>query len=206
VQNGLRAAAAKGEKISSVGVDTWGVDFGLLGRGDELLGNPYHYRDARTNDAMKRAFAIVPREEIFRQTGLQFMQFNTLFQLLVMKLGGSPILDVAETMLMMPDLFHWLMTGEKCNEMSDASTTQFYNPVAGNWAFDLLDKFGLPTKILGRLTQPGTILGPLRTKLAEETGLPGAKVVRPAPSWPFRPRASRALGPIGAISVSALGR
>jgi rhamnulokinase len=180
VQNGLRAAASRpGTKISSVGVDTWGVDFGLLGRNDELLGNPYHYRDARTNDVLEKAFALVPREEIFRQTGLQFMQFNTLFQLLVMKLNSSPLLDVAETMLMMPDMFHWLLTGEKCNEMCEASTSQFYNPVTGDWACDLLNKFGLPTKILGRIAQPGTILGPLRANLAESLGLAGTQVVLP---------------------------
>jgi rhamnulokinase len=180
VQNGLRAVGARpGPKISSVGVDTWGVDFGLLGRHDELLGNPYHYRDARTNGILEKAFALVPREEIFRQTGLQFMQFNTLFQLLVMKLGDSSLLEAAETLLMMPDLFHWLLTGEKCNEMCEASTSQFYNPQAGDWALDLLEKFGLPAKILGRIAQPGTILGALRPKLAEDFGLQGAQVVLP---------------------------
>jgi rhamnulokinase len=112
VCQGLRAAGAKTNgKIVSVGIDTWGVDFGLLGRNDQLLGNPYHYRDGRTNGMMEKAFSIVPREEIFSYTGLQFMQFNTLYQLLAMKLGGSPLLDAAETLLMMPDVFHWLLTG-----------------------------------------------------------------------------------------------
>ena len=180
VRQGLRAAGGKTNgKIVSVGVDTWGVDFGLLGRGDELLGNPYHYRDSRTNGMMEKAFAIVPREEIFRHTGLQFMQFNTLYQLLAMKLGGSPLLDVAETLLMMPDLFHWLLTGVKCNEMTEASTSQFYNPVKGDWAWPLLEKFGLPTQILGRIAQPGTTLGPLRANLAAETGLSAMQVVLP---------------------------
>jgi hypothetical protein len=129
VCQGLRAAGAKTNgKIVSVGVDTWGVDFGLLGKNDELLGNPYHYRDARTNGMMDKAFAIVPREEIFRHTGLQFMQFNTLYQLLAMKLAGSSILDAAETLLLMPNLFHWLLTGEKSNEMTHASTSQCYDP------------------------------------------------------------------------------
>ena len=130
VRQGLSAAAAEGGgPIVSVGVDTWGVDFALLGRNDELLGNPYHYRDSRTNGMVERAFSIVPREEIFRHTGLQFMQINTLYQLLAMKLGKSPLLDVAETILLMPDLMHWLLTGVKCNEMTEASTSQFYNPV-----------------------------------------------------------------------------
>ena len=153
VRQGLAAAAQRRWRraIDSVGVDTWGVDFGLLGRGDELLGNPYHYRDARTNGMLERAFAIVPREEIFRHTGLQFMQLNTLYQLLAMKLGKSPLLDVAETLLFMPDLMHWLLTGVKCNEMTEASTSQFYNPVKCGWATELLEKFGLPTRILGKL-------------------------------------------------------
>lgn len=180
VREGLAAAAAKRPAggITSVGVDTWGVDFGLLGRGDELLGNPYHYRDSRTNGILEKAFAIVPREEIFRHTGLQFMQFNTLYQLLAMKLGNSPLLDVAESMLLVPDLMHWLMTGVKCNEMTEASTSQFYNPVQGGWATELLEKFGLPTKILGRIEQPGTKIGPLRPSIAAETGL-SAQVVLP---------------------------
>ena len=180
VRQGLAAAAAAdgGETIVSVGVDTWGVDFALLGRNDELLGNPYHYRDSRTNGILEQAFSIVPREEIFRHTGLQFMQFNTLYQLLAMKLGNSALLDVAETMLLVPDLIHWLLTGVKCNEMTEASTSQFYNPMKCGWATELLEKFGLPTRILGQIVQPGTKIGPLRSGLAAETGL-RAQVVLP---------------------------
>jgi len=180
VRRGLCAAGAKmGDRVASVGVDTWGVDFGLLGHGDELLGNPYHYRDSRTNGLMQKAFGIVSRENIFRQTGLQFMQFNTLYQLLAMKLAASPLLDVAESLLMVPDLFHWLMTGVKCNEMTEASTSQFFNPVAGDWAKSLLQSFSLPTRILSRIAQPGTTLGPLRTSIVAECGLASAKVVLP---------------------------
>ncbi len=181
VRQGLRAAGAKwGGEIASVGVDTWGVDFGLLGPGDELLANPYHYRDARTNGILERAFAIVPREEIFRHTGLQFMQLNTLYQLLVMKLAGSRLLDIAETLLMMPDLFHWMLTGVKCNEMTEASTSQCYNPATGGWATELLEKFDLPCGMLGRIEQPGAALGPLRENIVGETGLTAANVVLPA--------------------------
>ncbi len=179
VRQGLRAAAAKCGSVASVGVDTWGVDFGLLGSGDELLGNPYCYRDARTNGVMAKAFGIVSREEIFRHTGLQFMQFNSIFQLLAMKLSGSPLLDIAESLLMMPDLFHWLLTGVKSNEMTNASTTQFYDPVKGDWATELLGTFSLPPRILGPITQPGTTLGLLRKNVAAECGLPSAKVVLP---------------------------
>jgi len=180
VRQGLRAAGAKTDgQIVSVGVDTWGVDFGLLGRNDELLGNPYHYRDARTNGIMEEAFAQVPRDEIFRYTGLQFMQFNTLYQLYAMKLGKSPLLEAAEAMLMMPDLFHWLMTGIRSNEMTEASTSQFYNPLQGDWAYELLERLELPTRILGPITPPGTALGVLRSNLAAETGLGGTQVVLP---------------------------
>lgn len=180
IQRGLLAGGKlyRGQ-VASIGVDTWGVDFGLLGRGDELLGNPYHYRDVRTAGIFEKAFAIVPREEIFSQTGLQFMEFNTLYQLLAMKLGNSPLLDVAESFLMMPDLFHWLLTGEKGNEFTDSSTTQFYNPKTKSWAHDLLSKFGIPTSMFGPLLQPGTTLGPLRKEIAEETGLADVQVVLP---------------------------
>ncbi|MGB9689110.1 rhamnulokinase [Thermogutta sp.] len=180
IRNGLYAAGSRvNTTVASVGVDTWGVDFGLLDRNDELLGNPYHYRDHRTDGMMEKAFQIVPREEIFRQTGLQFMQLNTLYQLLAMKFGGSPLLDIADRFLMMPDLFHWMLTGEKCNEFTDATTTQFFNPLERRWATELLDRFGLPTHILGPIVQPGTVLGPLRPSVASETGLTQTQVVLP---------------------------
>lgn len=180
VTNGMRAAgAAYGDRITSVGVDTWGVDFGLLGRNDQLLANPFHYRDARTNGMMEKAEQWASRKEIFQHTGLQFMQLNTLYQFLAMKLAKSPLLDVAESFLMMPDLFHWLMTGQKCNEMTDATTTQFYDPTKGTWATELLEQMELPTSMLGQIAQPGTNLGHLRHALADDTGLSAADVVLP---------------------------
>ncbi|MFO0898060.1 MAG: FGGY-family carbohydrate kinase [Pirellulales bacterium] len=180
VRAGLTAAATKyGPRIASVGVDTWGVDFGLLGRGDELLGNPYHYRDHRTDGLLERAFQVVPREQIFAASGLQFMQFNTLYQLWAMRLAQSPLLDVAERLLMMPDLFHWLMTGEKSNEFTDASTTQMLDPRNQQWSTDLCAAFGIPRHILGDVTPPGTRLGKLRRDVAAETGLISAEVVLP---------------------------
>jgi len=149
-----------------------------LGRGDELLGNPYHYRDARTNGMLEKAFARVPREEIFRHTGLQFMQLNSLYQLLAMQEANSPLLEMAETLLFMPDLFHWLLTGVKCNEFTEATTSQFHNPLQGAWATELLEQFGLPTSFLGRVEPPGTRLGPIRPSVAEAVGL-SADVVLP---------------------------
>ncbi len=177
---GLTAAGAKyGDQIRSVGVDTWGVDFALLGRNNVLLGNPNHYRDHRTDGILDKAFRLVSREEIFHHSGLQFMQFNTLYQLLAMKWADSPLLEMAESLLMMPDVFNWLLTGVKVNEFTNATTTQFYNPTRGHWAADLFERFQLPLHILEEITQPGTKLGHLRQELAEETGLNNVEVVLP---------------------------
>jgi len=180
VTRGLKAAGKiYPDRIVSVGVDTWGVDFGLLGRNDELLGVPHHYRDRRTAGILDKAFKIVPRAEIFKATGLQFMEFNTLYQLLAMKQAGSPLLDIAQSFLMIPDLFHWLLTGIKANEATNASTTQFLNPRTRTWASELLGRFNLPTQILGNIIQPGTRLGTLQPALADDTGLAGVNVIVP---------------------------
>src|SRR5690349_21801283 len=180
VQRGLRAAARiYGNHVASVGVDTWGVDFGFLDAKDELVGIPHHYRDRRTAGILDKAFAIVPREEIFDATGLQFMEFNSLYQLLAMKQAGSPILDVAKSLLMIPDLFHWLLTGQKANEFTNATTTQFLDPRSGKWASGLLDRFGLPTNVLGQIVQPGTKLGKIQPTVVEETNLAGVEVILP---------------------------
>src|SRR6266581_3896577 len=147
----LRRCAADHGEIASLGVDTWGVDFALLGRGGTLLGNPRHYRDPHTEGVMELAFAKVLREEIFRQTGLQFMRFNSLFQLLALQRDRSPLLDVAETLLLMPDLFNYFFTGIKVNEYTNTSTSQMLNPKTRTWDFDLIRTFQLPTKILGSI-------------------------------------------------------
>ncbi len=176
--HGLRLAAGEGG-IDSIGVDTWGVDFGLLGRNGELLGNPRHYRDPHTEGVMEAAFERVPRAELYRRTGLQFMRFNSLFQLLAMQRDRSPLLDVATHLLFMPDLFHYFLTGIKVNEYTDASTSQMLDPRTRSWDENLVGTLGLPTHLLGTLVQPGTVLGPLRAGLCQETGLPGVPVVTP---------------------------
>lgn len=180
VKSGLQAACAKyGQRIASVGVDTWGVDFGLLDANGELLGNPVHYRDKRTEGIFDDAFQVVARHEIFAHTGLQFMPFNTLFQLYAMKREGSTQLDAARSLLMMPDLFHWLLSGQKSNEYTNATTTQFFNPQANQWATSLLESFGLPTGLLGPVSPPGTRLGPLQASVAQEIGADNIQVVLP---------------------------
>jgi rhamnulokinase len=166
--------------VDSLGVDTWGVDFALLGRDGSLLGNPRHYRDPHTEGIMEAAFARVPRHEIFRQTGLQFMRFNTLFQLLALQRDKSPLLDSAETLLFIPDLFHYFFTGIKVNEFTDASTSQMLDPTTRTWAHGLLHSFGLSTRLAGSIIPPGTVLGPLRSSVARDTGLNPAPVIAPA--------------------------
>ena len=177
IQQGL-AAAGRERKVhlDGIGVDTWGVDFGLIGRDGSLVANPMHYRDSRNDGMLEKTFAAVPREEIFAQTGIQFMQLNTLCQLYAMKLAGSPALDVADRLLMMPDLFNYWLTGVKRNELTDASTTQFYNPIQKRWATELFERLGLPVSILGEIVYPGALLGPLLPHVAEASGLDQAPV------------------------------
>jgi rhamnulokinase len=177
---GLRKAGAEHRDLASVGIDTWGVDFALLGRGGALLGNPRHYRDPHTEGTMEAAFELVPRAEIFRQTGIQFMRFNSLFQLLALKRDRSPLLDAAETMLFIPDLFHYWLTGIKANEYTDASTSQLIDAHTRGWSIDLVRRFGFPDRILGTLVPPGTVLGPLRPSVATQVGVAGVPVIAPA--------------------------
>lgn len=166
--------------LSGIGVDTWGVDFALLGRGDELLGLPYHYRDSRTDSMLEQAFRRLPRSTIFERSGCQFLQINTLYQLLSMVVHKSPLLDVAETFLMIPDLFNFWLTGRKVCEFTDATTTQFYDPRRQRWSTEICDTLGVPSEILPEIVQPGTRLGTLLPSVAAETGLPEIPVIAPA--------------------------
>lgn len=180
VTEGLRAAAARhGRNVSSVGVDTWGVDFSFLGPDAALLANPVCYRDPRTRGMLAAAEAILPREEIFAATGLQFLEINSLYQLLSLVRGSSSVLAVADRLLMIPDLFHWLLSGESSNERTNASTTQCFDPQTGDWAFPMLERLGLPRRIFGRITEPGMELGRLRDDVATATGLAGVRVILP---------------------------
>jgi rhamnulokinase len=171
VKDGLARAVRDGGRIESLGVDSWGVDFGLLDRDGALISNPYHYRDARTDGMEERAFDRMPREEIYATTGIQFMPINTLYQLLAME--GSPLLEAAQTLLMIPDLIGYWITGVMACESTNASTTQLYDPRSGKWAYDLLGKMGLPARVFGEIVSPGTQLGPLLHEVAEETGIRG---------------------------------
>jgi len=173
------AAATPGPDIAAIGIDTWGVDFGLLGRGDTLLGNPRHYRDHANDGILDAAFELLPREQIFDRTGIQFMQFNTLFQLLSMKRADSPHLDRAETLLMMPDLLNFWFTGVKATEFSIASTSQMIDPRTRDWARDLVEQFGLPGHILTEIVPTAAEIGPLRADIATEAGCGHIPVIAP---------------------------
>lgn len=179
IKKGLRLCAQSGE-LAGIGVDTWGVDFGLLDEKDGLLENPVHYRDSRTEGMMEEAFRVVPREEIFERTGIQFMQLNTLYQLLSLARKRPEFLARARTLLNMPDLFSFWLAGSRAGEFSIVTTTQMYDQRAGDWARPMLEKLGLPTRILPKVIKPGTVLGPLLPAVAKETGIKGTPVISPA--------------------------
>lgn len=181
IQTGLALAAKKyGNAIVSVGVDTWGVDYVLLSKSGELLGMPFHYRDARTRGILSKAFARVPRDEIFAATGLQFMEINTLFQLLALQRASPELLGAAETLLMMPDFLNFCLCGARVSEFTISTTSQCVNPRKRAWDVDLLRRFGLPEKIFPEIVPPGSRLGPLRPALTERTGLGRVNVIVPA--------------------------
>jgi len=181
IQEGIAEANRKsGNQVISLGLDTWGVDFGLLDKQGALLSNPFHYRDNRTDGKMEAAFRRMPREDIFNLTGIQFMQLNTLYQLLALVENKSPVLEIAETFLTMPDLFNYWMTGEKVCEFSIASTTQCYDPRRNSWSNPLLEAMGIPTQIFPKIVSPGTVLGKLRKEITGRYGGKDLTVIAPA--------------------------
>jgi rhamnulokinase len=180
VKEGLaKAVKCCGSELASAGLDTWGVDFALLDRQDGLVSSPYHYRDSRTDGMAEEAFRRVPRKEIFENTGIQFMEINTLFQLFAMVHHHSPLLDIADRLLMMPDLLNYFLTGQRVSEYTNASTSQCMDMRSGLWATDLLGRLGIPTHIFPPVIQPGTVLGSLLNHVAEETGTKDIAIVAP---------------------------
>jgi len=162
------AKAVRGKEIEGVGVDSWGVDFGLLDRDGALISNPYHHRDTRTKGMMDEAFELVPKEEIYDTTGIQFLSINTLYQLLAMR--GSPLLEAAETLLLIPDLINYWLTGEMGCEYTNATTTQLLDLETGGWSHELLKKLDLPSGLFAPIVSPGTELGPMLPEVVEEVG------------------------------------
>ncbi len=177
----MKAALLKcsraGIELDGIGIDTWGVDYGLLDHNGALLGIPVNYRDARTDGMMEEAFKIMPKNEIFEKTGLAFMQFNTLYQLLAMKKMGDKTLNIAEDMLFMPDLLAYFLTGEKATEYTIASTSQLIDPHTRDWAWDIFEKFGIPTDMLTKIQPAGTVRGYLLKDIADEVGMKQVPVI-----------------------------
>jgi rhamnulokinase len=180
IKSGISASVKGGAHISSLGVDTWAVDFGLLDAGGALLGNPFHYRDTRTDGMMEEAFRRMPREELFAHTGIQFLQLNTLYQLLAMVCAESPLLAVARRFVTVPDLLNYWLCGEIANEFTNATTTQCLDPITKDWSQPVLEAMGIPSHMFGSVTGPGTQLGSLLPEVAEETGAGQVSVVLPA--------------------------
>jgi rhamnulokinase len=154
----------------SIGIDTWGVDFGLLAADGSILGIPYAYRDSRTDGMMDEFFKLVPRKKVYELTGIQFMYFNSLFQLFAMKKSNSSLLEAATDMLFIPDLLNYLFTGVKKSEFTFATTSQLFNPKTRTWEKSLFDAMGVPVKIMQEIVLPGTVIGKVTPEIAQETG------------------------------------
>ena len=175
MKDGLKKAAAKGYEVESIGVDTWGVDFGLIDRDGNLLGNPVCYRDARTAGVPEKVAKILNPSDHYATTGIQVMEINTLAQLYSLK--GSAQLEAAEHLLFMPDLFSYFLTGVANNEYCIATTSELMDAKRRNWSWETIKVLDLPERIFGKIVMPGTVRGTLTKEVAEETGLGAVKVV-----------------------------
>lgn len=177
MKDGLKKAAQKGYQVKSIGIDTWGVDFGLIDKNGNLLGNPVCYRDSRTEGMPEEVFTIIDRQAHYAETGTQVININTLFQLYSLKKADDPQLTAADKLLFMPDLFSYFLTGVANNEYCIASTSELLDAKKRDWSDSLIDTLGLPRHIFGDIVMPGTVRGKLKKEIAEETGLGEVEVV-----------------------------
>jgi rhamnulokinase len=178
MQNGLKACAADiGQNLESMAIDTWGVDYALLASDGSVLGQPFAYRDSRTDGVMEKFFSVIPRERVYHLTGIQFMQLNTLFQLYAMLQQSPKVLAGASDLLFTPDFYNYLFTGEKKTEYSIATTSQMFNHRSNSWDPELLRALCLPPGVMKEIIEPGTVLGRLEQAIAKEVGLPRVPVV-----------------------------
>jgi rhamnulokinase len=167
-----------GERVESLAVDTWGCDFALIGEGGNLVQNPHHYRDQRTDGVMEAVWQRVPADEIYAVTGVQFLSFNTLYQLYAACRTTPRLIDAASTFLTIPDLFNYWLTGKLASEYTIATTTQFVDAHTRSWASGLLSRLGIPTRLLPMVVEPGTVLGELKANVS--AAFDGTPVVLPA--------------------------
>lgn len=180
IRDGLILAGRNHHSVRSIGVDTWGVDYVLQDRRGEWLGLPFCYRDERTKGLVEELCSLVPRNEIFESAGLQFMEINTLVQLLAAQRNHPHLLCQAHKLLMIPDWIHWALCGSTVTEFSNATTTQCLHPKTRTWSTALLDKLGIPSHFFPEIVQAGSDLGGLRAEIAETSKLAGARVIAPA--------------------------
>ena len=182
IKKGLKKAFKKyPNQIVSIGIDTWGVDYVLLDDDGDLLENPYHYRDKRTDNIMEEVFRIIPKKEIFTETGIQFMQLNTIYQLYSFAKKKPQIFENTKYFLTIPDLLNYWLTGIKKNEYSIATTTQLYNPIKKDWSTKILNKLRIKREIFGEIIMPGTKIGKLLPAVAREIGA-NSEVIVVAPA------------------------
>ncbi|HZQ94633.1 MAG TPA: rhamnulokinase family protein [Candidatus Sulfotelmatobacter sp.] len=167
-------------KLAGIGVDAWGVDYALLGERGELLQNPYHYRDPRTQGVMEEVFRRVPKEEIYRATGIQFMPINTLYQLFAAQRDTPSMVAAARQLITIPDLFNYWLTGNAVCEFTNATTTQMVDPVRREWATDLIGRVGLRPELPAQIVEPGSTIGCLLPSVAQASSLAGTDVIAPA--------------------------
>jgi len=177
LERGIREAQSAGRPVATIGVDSWAVDFGLLDEQGELISPVFHYRDARTQGQMDSVFARVPRDDIFGYTGIQFLPFNTIYQLNAVREQHPEWLDRAAQFLMVADLVAWRLTGLPRVEYTNATSTQLFDARARTWSAALLDKLNLPARIFSNVVEPGTVLGPLKPELAQRWNAREVQVV-----------------------------
>jgi rhamnulokinase len=166
--------------LASIGVDAWGVDYALLGERGELLQNPYHYRDRRTEGLMEEIFRSVSKEEIYRTTGIQFLQINTLVQLVAQRRDCPKILAAAQSLITIPDLFNYWLTGNPVCEYTNATTTQLVDPLKRTWATGLMERLGLPSNLPAPIVEPGSIIGSLLPDIVRGPSCAGIPIIAPA--------------------------
>lgn len=179
IKAGLKTAFSRyGDEIESMGIDSWGVDFGLVDAGGDLMFAPYHYRDNRTDGVPEQVFREFPARRLFEETGVQIMQLNTVFQLASMNKAGAllrePLRKPGVRYLSIPDLLTYWLTGEMINERTHASTTQLFSPSRENWSDDVLKALDIPRTLFGEITPAGTVIGPLTPALRSELGAPAS--------------------------------